>query len=107
MIKADFLVNPQGMIIGFIVDGHADFAESGADIVCSAVSSAAYMAANMITEILAVTPITVRAEDGYMILRIEEKDTKTCRDIFEALKMHLLSLEEQYSGYILVTYVEV
>lgn len=39
------------IICGFEISGHSDFAEEGSDIVCAAISSAAYMTANTVTEI--------------------------------------------------------
>ena len=39
-------------LTGFDISGHAMFAESGSDIVCASVSSAAYMAANTVTAVI-------------------------------------------------------
>lgn len=107
MIRADFFVLPAGGISGFQVEGHADYAEAGMDIICSAVSSAAFMALNTVTDVLRVTPITLRAEEGFVLLRVENRDISVCRDIFEGFKIHLLNLEEQYKEYICVRYMEV
>ena len=41
-----------GILYGFEVTGHSGSAPSGEDIVCAAVSSAAYMTANTVTDIL-------------------------------------------------------
>lgn len=107
MIKADFLINPNGEIAGFRVEGHSGFAEEGADIICSAVSSAAYMAVNTITDVLHISPSTLVAEDGFMLVRIENSDMRISRDILEGFKIHLTNLEEQYKDYIKVGYMEV
>lgn len=110
MIEIDFYVtsgDEGGSLSGFAITGHSGFAEEGEDIVCSAVSSAAYMAVNTITDVLHVTPLTLIAEDGDMRLRLERADVKAARDILSGLKMHMVNLEEQYSSYIRVGYVEV
>lgn len=107
MIQFDFLVLPTGELLGFHCRGHAGFAEVGADIVCAAVSSAAYMAANTVTDVLHVLPEQLRVYEGDMLMRIHLKDAKLCRDLLAGLKNHMLGLEEQYTKYIQVGYVEV
>ena len=49
MIQVIFTVKDND-ICGFEISGHSDYAEEGSDIVCAAVSSAALMTANTITE---------------------------------------------------------
>lgn len=107
MIKADFFVTSSGDIVGFSFYDHSGFAEEGTDIVCAAVSSASYLVVNTITDVLSVTPKNLVAIDANMKLVIEDKDIKTCRDILTGLKIHLIGLEEEYSDYIRVGYVEV
>lgn len=107
MIRADFFVLPDGGMNGFQIEGHADYAEAGMDIICSAVSSAAFMALNTVTDVLHVTPLTLRADEGSMLLRVENRDMTVCRDILEGFKIHLQNLEEQYIDYICVRYMEV
>jgi uncharacterized protein YsxB (DUF464 family) len=106
MICVEFLAQPQGSVVGFRMEGHAGYGEEGTDIVCAAVSSAAYLTANAITEVLGVCPLSLRVQEGEMFLRIEPKDEPTCRDFFTALRIHLTGLEEQYSGYLKVSYLE-
>ncbi len=106
MIQFDFLITADGELTGFSISGHSGFAEIGEDIICAAVSSAAYMAVNTVTEVLNVTPLTLRAEED-MLLKLERRDVKVCHDVLEGLKIHLLGLEEQYKDNIRVEYVEV
>ena len=80
--------------------------EEGNDIICAAVSSAAYMTANTVTEIIGVEA-QVAAEEGYMLVRIPAKAARDCRVLFAGFKLHMLGLEEQYSENINVSYVEV
>lgn len=108
MLEAKFFVTRFGNIIGFDIKGHSGYAESGADIVCAAVSSAAYMTANTITDILGVSAdIFVDESIGQMKFEIKEKDIALCNDIFNGFKSHLLMLEEIYSQNIKVSYMEV
>lgn len=107
MIYVNFFVLPDGGINGFQMEGHAGYAEAGMDIICSAASSAAFMALNTVTDVLHVTPHALQAEDGFLLLRVEDKDIAASRDILEGLKIHLQNLEEQYTDYICVRYMEV
>jgi len=106
MIKAEFFVTHNGRLVGFHISGHSGYAQSGSDIVCAFVSSAAYMAANTITDVICAD---ARAEDsdGDMLVRVQEKDADLCKNVLEGLKLHLENTEEQYPDYLTVTYTEV
>lgn len=95
MIEAGFLLLPDGQIEGFRIAGHGG-GEAGTDIVCAAVSSAAYLTANTVTEVLGVTPLCLRADEDGMFLRVKEQDEPLCRTMFQGLRLHLSQLEEQY-----------
>lgn len=107
MIRADFLTLPDGRLLGFRLRGHAGWGEEGTDIVCAAVSSAAYFAANTVTDVLGVMPLSLRAEEGEMLLRLEERDEPACRVLLLGLKLHLCGLEEQYPAHLKVNYLEI
>lgn len=107
MITVNFLINDTGKPMGFEITGHANYAESGSDIVCAAVSSAAYMAANTITEVLKAEANVFVNGLGKMFLQISEKYISSCLDILLGFKLHLLALEEQYPNNIIVNYTEV
>ncbi len=104
MIKVDFFGTSP--ILGFYVSGHADYAEEGSDIVCAAVSSAAYMAANTVTDVIKVTP-KLRVNDGEMYLKLDVADAHKCSAVMQGFVLHMLSLAEQYKQYITVTISEV
>ncbi len=107
MITVGFLVSRIGGVVGFTIQGHADLDERGSDILCAAVSSAAFLTVNTVTDVLHVTPLALRVEEGDMYLRIEQKDESVCRDILRGLKLHLGNLEEQYPENLRVSYVEI
>ncbi|MEE0857877.1 MAG: ribosomal-processing cysteine protease Prp [Acutalibacteraceae bacterium] len=106
MIEISLFTLAEGDLVGFRLKGHSGYAESGSDIVCSAVTSAALMTANTVTEILKV-PAEAEAEEGNIMLRVFSKDAVTCRDVLQGFKLHMLLLEEQYSDYIVVNNTEV
>ena len=106
MILVSFFTMPSGELTGFKMSGHAGAGDAGRDIVCAAVSSAAYLTANGITEVLHVDAYTEVAE-GKMLLQIRSCDAPVCRDFLQSLKPHILGLEEQYPKNIKVSYTEV
>lgn len=106
MIKAEFFKTPDGHLLGFRIKGHSGYAEAGKDIICAFVSSAAYMTANTITEIIGIKA-EVEDGDGKMLLRVNKKDAEKCRDMLEGLKLHLINTEEQYPEFLQVNYTEV
>ena len=106
MICAEFFIKPEGDLVGFRLTGHSGSGEEGSDIICAAVSSAAYLAANTVTEVIGAEA-QVAAEEGYMLVRIPAKAARDCRVLFAGFKLHLLGLEEQYPESINVSYVEV
>ena len=106
MIKAEFFVARKGMLTGFHISGHSGYDESGRDVICAFVSSAAYMTANTITDVI---KIAARAEvkDGDMLVRVNESDAEKCRDVLEGLRLHLVSVQEQYPEFLKVIFTEV
>ncbi|HHV32120.1 ribosomal-processing cysteine protease Prp [Caproiciproducens sp. LBM24188] len=104
MIRAEFFIQADGELSGFCVTGHNG--EAGQDILCAAVSSAAYLVANTVTEVIRADA-EVAVEDGYMLVRVASGQLKNCRSILEGFKLHLQGLEEQYPQNIIVSYTEV
>ena len=120
MIKVKFL-GANGFITGFEFDGHADESKKRTSnfftiarfdvpeqdhdgkIICSAVSSAAYMTANTITDIMGICA-GQDVGDGYMLLTLNEKDAQRAQDLLKGLELHIKSLAEQYPENIEVTY---
>ena len=98
MIRATFFKD-KDFTSGFLIKGHSGYAEQGSDVICASVSSAAYMAANTLTEIVgARTDITV--DDGYLRLTLKEPDDKT-ELILKGLELHISTLAQDYDQYIL------
>lgn len=107
MIAAYFFTAKSGDLLGFSISGHAEWGISGDDIVCSAVSSAAFMTANTITDIIGVSADVTIDKTGSMILKISPNDSYRCREILLGFKLHMVILEDQYPENIKVNYTEV
>ena len=94
------------LICGFIISGHSGFSEEGSDIICAAVSSAAFMTANTITEILHIDA-DVAENDGFMSLSLSKSEAEKSAVVLDGLRLHLTALSEQYTKYIKVKISEV
>ena len=105
MIQVVFTVD-SGVITGFSLSGHADFSENGSDIVCAAVSSAAYMTANTITEILSL-PCSQTVDEGLMVISLSKQDAEKAQEILGGFLLHLDALSKEYSDFIQLKISEV
>ena len=101
MIKVRFSVKNNRMT-GFEVSGHASFAPYGKDIVCAAVSSAAIMAADTITDVIGAKA-NVLCKDGLLKLHLEEEN-KEASAVLRGLRLHLRELSKQYPQNIRIIY---
>ncbi len=94
MTTAKFLFSDE-TVISFELSGHSGAGEEGTDIVCSAISSAVYMAANTIIEIMKLEPETV-VRDGYLKVKMTLEDARKSKVITDGLYLHLSELQSQY-----------
>ena len=104
MTKVKFFLDGE-TVIGFSIKGHStkNSADQSGKLVCSAVSSAAYMAANTILEIIGDSA-TVEVNEALMEIRVEnpKEDTKV---VLKGFKLHIEQLAEQYSNNIKISEV--
>lgn len=68
----------------------------GEDIVCASVSSAAYMTANTLTEIVKVKTEVEDANDGIMKIVVSTADRDKAKYFLEGLRLHITELEKMY-----------
>lgn len=104
MIRINF-TKANGLITGFECKGHSMSAEAGQDIVCAFVSSACFMTANTVTEIMGLNA-EASATDGYMRLEIKDEPNRA-QDILNGMLLHLTELEKDYPENIKTTTTEV
>ncbi len=105
MIKVEFFGTDP--IYGFHIMGHSDMNPEGPEVLCAAVSSAAYMTANTVTDVIGLKPILLN-KDGNMYLKVKtEQEAKRCRVLFNGLRLHLSKIAQDYPKYLKVKYSEV
>lgn len=94
MIRALFTCK-NGRFFAFSIRGHASpEAKYGEDILCAAVSSAVYLAANTITENIPVKA-RVSEKSGSFDFTLKEENS-TAQIILQGFSQHLLCLSQQY-----------
>ena len=97
MTNVKFLADDEGLY-GFSVSGHSskDCDDEVGKIVCAAVSSAAYMAANTIIEVIG-DQYEADVSDAKMLFKVKNPSDKTLV-VLEGLKLHLSELSNQYGN---------
>ncbi|MBR2044082.1 MAG: ribosomal-processing cysteine protease Prp [Clostridia bacterium] len=83
--------------VGFSLSGHSSFDcdDLEGKIVCSAVSSAAYMTANTIIEIVGDKAET-QVDDGLMVIRVKNPG-KEAIAVLKGFRLHIEQLSLQYN----------
>ena len=96
MTSVKFLLNGES-ITGYEITGHSssDCNDDEGKIVCAAISSAAYMAANTITEIIG-DECDADVQDAKMKICVNSPSQATLT-VLKGLKLHLTELSKQYS----------
>lgn len=101
MTRVRFSADEKGLH-GFEISGHSS--EDGDDeigkIVCAAVSSAAYMAANTVTDIIG-DKAEIFVDDAVMRFYVKNPSVCTVK-VLEGLRLHLTELSEQYGSNITI-----
>ncbi len=85
-------------LCGFSVKGHSteNCDDPEGKLVCAAVSSAVYMTANTLTDVVGVS-CDLSVADGNFSLRLKETDS-TAVTVLEGFRLHMAGLSEQYSN---------
>ena len=108
MIKVTIYQSSEGEILGFAIQGHAGYAESGSDIVCAAVS---VLAQNTVNSIEQFTQdgfsADVDEEEGGLYLNMEPGYSKESKLLLDSLILGLQGIEEEYMDYLDVIFEEV
>lgn len=92
---------------GFEIEDHTGFAESGSDIVCSAISA---LTINTINSIEALTEDIVKRNISEKMTYISlkaDKPSDRCETLIKSLYIGLSSVAESYRGYIDLKIMEV
>ena len=94
-----------GVPCGFDLSGPGG-GQAGRDIVCAAVSSAAYLAANTLTDVCGCAA-DVSERDGHLRVRLSDEDAKRGEFMLRGFALHMKQLRDQYPDQIDVNDTEV
>ena len=83
---------------GFLIKDHSGYDEEGYDIVCASVSSAAYLTANTLTEIVGAKA-DIKVEEAHFRFILKDK-IEEAQTHLKGLKLHLESLAGDYDEYL-------
>ena len=101
MIKAQFY-KKNNKFTGFSLSGHAGLAESGKDIACAAVSSAAELVCNTVTDIFCDNA-QVTVSDNMLTLKAEKNLGEYSEKLIRSFFIHLGFIAEEFPGHIRIT----
>ena len=102
MTRCEFFTEDD-RITGFSISGHSGYAESGADIVCAAISTVVTMAEATINEVCgAKAKVRVKEEDARITLTLpnscDEEDS--VQAVLAGMLLTLAGLRDDYPDYI-------
>ncbi len=106
MINARIYRDPAtGFISSFLIEGHAEFAEQGHDLVCAGISAITVGTVNAIEALLGII-LNSRMKDGFLQAEVpdvlhEDKADKL-QILLEAMVVMLQTIEATYGSYIKV-----
>ena len=105
MVKVEITRNKAKHITSFKLDGHAGFAKSGDDIVCSAASALAQTAVQGL-KMVADIDIMYEIKDGYLSCNLPKELTERQQlmstAILETMFVGLKNIEQNYKKHIYV-----
>ncbi len=106
MIKITFQ-KQNGEYKSVISEGHAEFAESGEDIVCSAVSVLLINTANSL-ESFTDSLLGSDSDDGVLTIVLKDTIDEKARVLMDSLKLGLETVRDEYGeDYLQIDYKEV
>ena len=102
MTRCEFFTEDD-RITGFSVSGHSGYAESGADIVCAAISAVVSMTEATVNDVCgAKAKVRVKEEDARVTLTLpascDEEDT--VQAVLAGMLVYLIDLRDQYPDFI-------
>ena len=88
-------------IIGFDVQGHSGWGESGEDIVCAAITSAVRLVEATVNDVMGLcAAVKVRGADASISLRLPgglaNTAESTCQNLLTGLMVYLAQLHDEY-----------
>ncbi|ARF13082.1 MULTISPECIES: ribosomal-processing cysteine protease Prp [Sporosarcina] len=106
MIHVRIMKEPSGRISVFEMDGHANFAEHGQDLVCAGASAVSFGAVNAIMQLTSIEPdVDQGADGGYLRVAfpVTDQDAQV-QLLLQAMIISLQTIELDYADYIKLSF---
>lgn len=104
MITAVFFHDTKQMIQGFCIKGHAGYAESGYDIICSAVSALAINTINAIEMLVHIPVEYEESEEGMLRCTVQDTENPEAQLLLRSLLLGLTNIQSSYGeAYLKIT----
>lgn len=104
------MLKKSGNTVGFVVNGHTGYADSGEDLICASVSTLVYTALNSMNEVADVEredmDVDIDEELGYTSLKLKKIDSRT-EIVFDVFSVGIKMLTQSYSDYVTLKFEEV
>lgn len=110
MIQVDVKRDGSGRIQSFQMSGHADFDESGKDLVCAGASAVSFGSLNAVMLLTDVELDIEQGEDGgFLSCHVPEKldadVSKHVQLLLEGMIVSLQTIEESYGAFIQINFL--
>ncbi|WP_270941404.1 ribosomal-processing cysteine protease Prp [Romboutsia lituseburensis] len=96
MIKVKYYYNDDFSIKGFCLKGHADYAEIGYDIVCSAVTSNAIAVINSLDKLQKVEFDKVIGQEGHIECIVKDEFLNDARLLLNHFQLAIEGIKREY-----------
>ena len=93
------ILKKNGFIYEYQVKGHSGYAESGSDIVCSAISVASQMALVGLKEVLKLDVFS-DIKDGYLRVELKDFENESAQSILQSMMLTFKDITKNYSQYV-------
>ncbi|WP_033166895.1 ribosomal-processing cysteine protease Prp [Clostridium sp. KNHs205] len=90
-----------GYLIGFRVEGHANYSIPGRDIVCAAVSMLTSNTVNTLSELAEINPFVMES-DAYIEFAVANIGSVIVRTLLSAAKIGYRSIAERYPDNVMI-----
>ncbi|AZB43783.1 ribosomal-processing cysteine protease Prp [Bacillus sp. FJAT-42376] len=108
MINVQVNRSAEGMIQSFSMSGHADFDETGKDLVCAGASCVVFGAINAIHALTGIEPVLEMDQKQGLVTfdwpdAVSEEALQKGQLLLEGMVVSIQTIEEQYGEYIRMT----
>ncbi|MCJ7839908.1 ribosomal-processing cysteine protease Prp [Lederbergia sp. NSJ-179] len=108
MIRIDISHTVDSKISGFTMEGHANFADKGEDIVCAGVSAVAFGSLNAVISLTGIEPEITTEENGFLkcILphSLSDEVSEKVQLLLEGMIVSLQTIEREYPDFVKIKF---